>query len=107
MQKTTRRGLLRVAAASGVAAGLGTMIRPHTTASAAGEAAQDPGAAAPDHGRHEAGASGSLANATVSFGAWPADPTAPLDRYPTNSPIARNVHQLIPHEAKVKVGGSV
>lgn len=107
MQKTTRRGLLRAAAAGGVAAGLGTMIRPDTAASAAGEAAQDPGLAAPDHGKHEAGVSGSLANATVSFGAWPADPTAPLDRYPTNSPIPRNVHQLIPHEATIKAGGSV
>jgi hypothetical protein len=54
-------------------------------------------------------------NATVSFGAWqtplppPAVPpeTAPLDRFPIDSPANRNEHQLLPHEVKIKAGGAV
>src|SRR5262245_3717487 len=48
---------------------------------------------------------GPLAGATVSFGQWQTDP--PLDRFPNLSPRLRNEHQLIPHEVKIKAGGSV
>lgn len=48
---------------------------------------------------------GPLANATVSFGHWLTDP--PLDRFPNLSDRTRNGHQLIPHEATVRVGGTV
>jgi hypothetical protein len=48
---------------------------------------------------------GPLANATVSFGHWLSDP--PLDRFPNLNPRTQNGHQLIPHEAKIKAGGTV
>ncbi len=51
--------------------------------------------------------SGPLANATVSFGQWPADPDNPLSRFPNLSPQARNVHQLLPNEVTIKAGGAV
>jgi plastocyanin len=51
---------------------------------------------------------GPLANATVSFGAWPATGTAVLDRMalPT-APAAPNVHLLLPQTATIKAGGAV
>lgn len=48
---------------------------------------------------------GPLANATVSFGYWQSDP--PFDRFPTSNDRFRNGHQLIPHEATIKAGGTV
>jgi plastocyanin len=60
-------------------------------------------------GGHDHGpVGGPLANATVSFGAWPATGTTPLDRtaLPT-APAAPNIHQLIPQTATIKAGGSV
>jgi len=51
--------------------------------------------------------SGPQANATVSFGQWPADPAVPLDRFPDASPRLRNVHMLLPHEVTIKAGGAV
>ena len=48
---------------------------------------------------------GPLANASVSFGNWRTDP--PLDRFPNLSDRFRNGHQLIPHEATIKAGGTV
>jgi plastocyanin len=52
---------------------------------------------------------GPLANATVSFGAWPAGTVeVPLDRMATPlAPIAPNVHALLPQEVTVKEGGAV
>lgn len=57
-----------------------------------------------DHGA----ARGPLANATVSFGAWPATGTAVLDRMarPT-APAAPNIHHLLPQTATIKAGGAV
>jgi len=51
---------------------------------------------------------GPLANATVSFGAWPATGDSPLDRtvLPT-APAAPNIHQLLPRTTTIKAGGSV
>jgi plastocyanin len=46
-----------------------------------------------------------LSNATVSFGSWMTTP--PLDRFPNNSPITANHHELIPQVAKIKAGGTV
>jgi hypothetical protein len=53
--------------------------------------------------------SGPLANATVSFGAWPAgDPHTPLNRFATpDAPAAPNAHVLLPYVSTVKVGGAV
>ncbi len=56
------------------------------------------------HGHHRP-MDGPLANATVSFGAWPSEP--PLDRMNLPPGPAPNIHQLIPYVATVKAGGSV
>lgn len=64
-------------------------------------------------GEHEHGAhrplTGPLANATVSFGAWPAGTVeTPFDR--TLNPLApgaANVHALLPQVAVIKEGGAV
>lgn len=48
---------------------------------------------------------GPLATATVSFGAWPSSP--PLDRTVPPSGPPRNVHELFPYMATIKVGGTV
>lgn len=94
MGKTSRRNLLKGTAVAGVSAALGLTINPEI---ATGEKA----------GQHQhAGVAGPLANATVSFGAWPTDP--PFDRFfGAIAPNIPNVHQLIPHEVKIKAGGSV
>lgn len=44
-------------------------------------------------------------NATVSFGEWMTTP--PLDRYPNESPMLANHHELIPQTVKIKAGGTV
>lgn len=95
MGKTSRRNLLKGTAVAGVSAALGLTINPEI--GAAGEKA----------GKHQhATIAGPLANATVSFGAWPTDP--PMDRFSgVGAPATPNVHQLIPHEVKIKAGGSV
>ncbi len=96
MAMTSRRNLLKVAAAGGVAAGLGLTIKPETAAPETH--------AAGDHNHKPI--SGPLANATVSFGQWPSDP--PLDRFPNlGAPGLPNGHQLIPHEVKIRAGGTV
>jgi len=100
--KPTRRDLLKVAGAGSLAAGFGITDMPVPKSSKAKAGDKD------EH-KHEK-VDGPLANATVSFGAWPTDP--PLNRFPnlgaglppTGLP---NVHQLIPFEAKIKAGGSV
>jgi plastocyanin len=95
MAKTTRRNLLKGAAAGSVVAGLGLTTKPETA---------KPEAHAAGAHQHEP-ISGPLANATINFGAWRTDP--PLDRFPNNSPMAGNQHQLTPHEATIKAGGTV
>jgi len=57
------------------------------------------------HGQHDAPPSGPLAQATVSFGQWPADTT--VDRMRVANPGNRNIHQLIPNEVTIKAGGTV
>src|SRR5262245_56092801 len=95
MTKTSRRNLLKGAAAGSVVAGLGLTTKPETTR---------PEAHAAGAHQHEP-ISGPLANATINFGAWQTDPT--LDRFPNNSPITSNHHQLTPHEVTIKTGGTV
>jgi hypothetical protein len=46
-----------------------------------------------------------LSSATLSFGAWIAEP--PLDRFPNASPIPANLHQIVPFHTKIKAGGTV
>jgi plastocyanin len=50
---------------------------------------------------------GILSNATVSFGAWAASATTPLDRFATPNAGTGNVHELIPQLALIRAGGSV
>ncbi len=93
MSKTTRRNLLKGTAVAGVSAALGLVIKPESRAAESKSHKHQPIA-------------GPLANATVSFGQWPTDP--PLDRFPNlGAPGKPNGHQLIPHEVKIKAGGTV
>ena len=94
MGKTSRRNMLKGTAVAGVSAALGLTINPEI-------------GAAEKAGKHQhATITGPLANATVSFGAWATDPA--LDRFDgVGQPAKPNVHQLIPHEVKIKAGGSV
>ena len=101
MTKTTsRRNLIKAAAVGSVAAGLG--LKSHAATRAEG-AAQNPN----DHEHHLGPVDGPYASATVSFGAFPADPDNIMDRSPNRSPNNRNVHLLIPHEVTIKEGGTV
>jgi plastocyanin len=100
-KKTSRRALIKAAAAGGVVAGFGIGMTSRA-ATEAGEAAQDG-----QHDHHAPPVTGPMANATVSFGAWPADAANVMDRSPNRSPNNRNVHQLIPHEVTIKAGGTV
>ena len=55
---------------------------------------------------------GPLATATVSFGAWttPPPPATELNRFPNvgaSATAGNNLHAMIPHEVKIKAGGSV
>jgi plastocyanin len=109
MDTTTRRHMLKAAAAGSMAVGFGLLTRREAVGSQQIESVQE--AAAEDahgpHAPHPRLPDGPLSTATVSFGVWPADPAEPLDRYRTISPNFRNVHLLIPHEATIKAGGSV
>jgi plastocyanin len=68
--------------------------------------------AAPEVSHHSPGGTsnsstnfGLLANATVSFGSWMADP--PVDRFPNLNPRPANHHALTPQLALIKAGGTV
>ncbi len=115
MEKTTRRNLLKVAAAGGVAAALGVGIKPETTGAQEREREQER-ENDQEHDEHRP-ISGPLANATINFGSWQTDP--PFDRFaalsppnppntPNNpNPINRNHHQLVPHEVTIQAGGTI
>ena len=68
-------------------------------------------AASQSHAQLHPAASGPLATATVSFGAWTQLPgTGTLNRFPNvgqAAGVANNVHAMIPDEVKIKAGGSV
>src|SRR5262245_37994673 len=101
MEKTTRRGVLRAAAAGGLAAtGFGIF--------------QSARAVAQPHGNHNGNPRDQFAAATISFGEWGisaagAGLPGPLDRFApaTSSPNNRNVHLLLPGEVEIDAGGSV
>jgi plastocyanin len=96
MAKTSRRDLLKVAGAGGVAAGLGMTTK--------AERRREPGSKQHNHKP----ISGPNASATVSFGQWQTGPAA-FDRAGAGDPNDRfrNQHQLIPNEVTIKAGGSV
>jgi hypothetical protein len=74
-----------------------------TTVLAAPAVAAAPQIEGQGHGGHDEGPSGPLANATVSFGAWPQ-----IDRLAAPPPgPPPNVHQLIPHEVVIRRGGTI
>jgi len=98
MAKTTRRNLLKVAAAGGVSAAFGVAIKSEMRGQQSPDDSQS-------HGGHDKPISGPLAQATVSFGQYPADST--VDRMRNANPGGRNVHQLIPFEVKIQAGGTV
>ena len=101
MARTTRRNLLRAAAAGSVAAtGLGAVVGSQKRVAARG---RDQGHAL----GHSHPISGNRAHVTVAFGQWDADPAAPFDRFPVNSDRTRNNHQLLPFEAEIEEGGAV
>src|SRR5215471_4809376 len=100
MTKNTRRNLFKVVAAGGVSAALGLTLKPETAAQSS-EAPDD----AHSHHNHDDPISGPLAEATVSFGQYPADST--VDRMRVADPGNRNTNQLIPNEVKIKAGGTV
>jgi plastocyanin len=103
MAKTTRRNLLKVAAAGGVSAALGVAIKAEARAQQS---------SAPDeiqtHGHldiSDISMVGTFAEATVSFGYFPADST--VDRMQVANPGNRNGHQIIPNQVTIRAGGMV
>ena len=79
MTQTSRRSLIKVAAAGSVAAALQAQ-------------------------HHHQSIPGPLANATVTFGEWRTDP--PLDRFEPFTPDT-NMHHILPNDITVKAGGAV
>jgi plastocyanin len=71
--------------------------------------------AAPDNSHHQQHGNAKtdslnfniLSNATVSFGAWMASATTPLDRFANPTAGAGNLHELVPQVALIKAGGTV
>jgi plastocyanin len=101
MANTTRRNLLKVAAAGGVSAALGVAIKTEMRAQQSSDVPDD----AQPHGNHDSPISGPLAQATVSFGQYPADST--VDRMVVANPGNSDAHQLTPNEVKIQAGGTV
>ena len=98
MEKTTRRSLLKVAAASGVSAALGAAIKTEARAQKS---------SAPDETEIHSHLSmaGPIPEVTVSFGFFPADST--VDRMQVLSPGNRNGHLMIPSQVTIRAGGMV
>src|SRR5688572_24346056 len=98
--KTTRRNLLKVAAAGGASAAIGLTLRPETSGIGTATAAAQ--------GHSHAAISGPMASATMTFGSWQTDP--PLDRFtvPTPAPPnTRNHYPITPNEVTIQAGGTV
>src|SRR5213594_3393565 len=121
MEKTTRRNLLKVAAASGVSAAL--VVATKTEARAQQSSAPDE---TQRHGHLDMAMGGThqpgtlaisarrqtpprmvatFPEATVSFGYFPADAT--VDRMQVVNPGNRNGHQMIPNQVTIRAGGMV
>ncbi len=100
MGKTTRRNLLKVAAAGGVSAALGAAIKTEARAQQS---------SAPDdtqiHGHFGMSMIAPIPEATVSFGFFPADST--VDRMQVAAPGNRNGHLMIPSQVTIRAGGMV
>lgn len=115
MKKTTRRNLLKTAAAGGVAAtGFGAMFGSGRAVSALGPEQDRRGSENDEHEHDEDDTQGPLsgrrAHIAVSFGQWEAtaaNPPGPLDRHRINSPNNRNVHKILPFEAEIEAGGAI
>jgi len=102
MEKTTRRGLLKVVAAgAGVSAIWGAATRT--------EARPQQSSASDDADIHAhagiVGMMGPISEATVSFGYYPADAT--VDRMLVAAPGNRNGHVMIPNQVTIRAGGMV
>src|SRR5262245_35104003 len=80
MDKTNRRSLLKIAAASGAAVAFGAAIQPETSRGKA-RIQQNPGT---NHDDQHRPIYGPLANATINFGSWQTDPA--FDRFAALSP---------------------
>jgi plastocyanin len=101
-KSTSRRNLLKIAAGGGIAAGLGMSMKSGSEAKPTPQSGEHG-----NHGHKPNRIRGPLSSATVSFGAWAADPEDPLDRNPNLAPLDRNVHLLIPDEVTIQAGGVV
>ena len=100
--KTTRRNLLKVVAAGGASAAVGLPIKTKIEAHPRSQNRDDD---KESHGHRHKDKAGSLATATVSFGAWSTDPA--VDRLLVPNPGARNLHELTPSEVRIEAGGTV
>ena len=119
MEKTTRRNLLKVAAASGVSAALGAATKTEARAEQRSVPGETQGHGHHDMvGTHQPGPVAVSARqqsltrmvatfpgATVSFGFFPADST--VDRMQNAAPGNRNGHAMIPNQITIRVGGMV
>jgi plastocyanin len=107
MEKTTRRNLLKAAAAGVTATGLGSVLGSDRGIAALGANEQLPGAAT-EHAHDNNPFTGSRPLAVVSFGQWNGNFDPAVDRgVPPPPPPDRNVHTHLPFEVEVDAGGSV
>jgi len=101
LKETSRRNLLKVAAAGGASAVLGLTVN-------RGKSGEETVLAAGQGHSHKP-ISGPHANATMNFGAWQTDP--PFDRFTNPNPAppapTRNHHALTPNEVTIEAGGTV
>ena len=102
MEKKTRRGLLKVAAASGVTVIWGAATRAEVRAQQSAAADETEIHA---HAGTSMGRMGPISEATVSFGYYPADAT--VDRMQVATPGNRNGHVIIPNQVTIRAGGMV
>jgi len=119
MEKTTRRNLLKIAAASGVSAALGAATKTEARA----QQSSAPGDTE-EHGHHDMVGThqpgpvavsarrqtltrmvATFPGTTVSFGFFPADST--VDRMQVAAPGNRNGHAMIPIQVTIRAGGMV
>ena len=100
MKETSRRNLLKVAAAGSASAVLGLTV---SREKSGGETVLASG-----QGHSHRPISGPLSNATVNFGAWQTNP--PFDRFTVPNPPppnTRNHHGVTPNEVTIQAGGTV
>ena len=98
MEKTTRRNLLRVAAAGGLSAAMSATTKTEARA----QQSSEPGEV---EIHSHMGIVTPIPGATVSFGFFPADST--VDRMRVANPGNRNGHLVIPSQVTIRAGGMV